>query len=309
MPGLSYVGALATIYLALKAACVFWRIVKQYFLATAFGIDLKKLGEWAVVTGSTDGIGKAYAERLAKIGLNVVLVSRSMDKLDTVAKEIESKYGVKTKVISADFTGGPEIYDVIGQQLSGLDIAVLVNNVGMSYDFPMYLTEASDQVVRNIINVNCHSVTFMSKLVLQGMVEKKKGAIINISSLSGLQEAPLLTVYSATKAYTEFFSTCLREEYKSKGIIIQNVAPGFVATKLSKIRKSSLIVPNPQQFASSALATVGVASRTCGCLVHHIQYLVTSSLPACVYLPVTKNVLMGARVKGLKKQEDRKSVV
>jgi 17beta-estradiol 17-dehydrogenase / very-long-chain 3-oxoacyl-CoA reductase len=64
-----------------------------------------KRGSWAVITGCTDGIGKAYAEMLAKKGLNVVLLSRSLDKLEKLAEEIKTKYSVQTKVIAADFTG------------------------------------------------------------------------------------------------------------------------------------------------------------------------------------------------------------
>ena len=68
-------------------------------------LNLKKYGAWAVVTGCTDGIGKAYAESLAKRGLNVVLISRTLEKLQEQAKSIEDTYKVQTKVISADFTG------------------------------------------------------------------------------------------------------------------------------------------------------------------------------------------------------------
>jgi 17beta-estradiol 17-dehydrogenase / very-long-chain 3-oxoacyl-CoA reductase len=69
------------------------------------GTNLKKYGDWAVVTGCTDGIGKAYAEKLAKKGLNIVLLSRSLDKLNELSTFITDKYKVKTKVIAVDFTG------------------------------------------------------------------------------------------------------------------------------------------------------------------------------------------------------------
>ena len=69
------------------------------------GINLKKYGDWAVVTGCTDGIGKAYAEKLAKRGLNIVLVSRSLDKLNELSEDLVNKYRISTKVIAVDFTG------------------------------------------------------------------------------------------------------------------------------------------------------------------------------------------------------------
>ena len=81
------------------------KIVKNVYTFTFGGINLKKYGDWAVVTGCTDGIGKAYAEKLAKKGLNIVLLSRSLDKLNELSSYLTDKYKVKTKVIAADFTG------------------------------------------------------------------------------------------------------------------------------------------------------------------------------------------------------------
>jgi 17beta-estradiol 17-dehydrogenase / very-long-chain 3-oxoacyl-CoA reductase len=301
-------GALTALYLALRASCALWCGLKQFILARGLGltVNFRSLGAWAVVTGSTDGIGKAYAESFAKRGLNVVLISRTLEKLTTVAKEIESKYKVETRVIAADFAAGPEIYTRIAQGLAGLDIAVLVNNVGTSYDFPVFFTETDDKNVRDIVNINCHAVTFMTKIVLPGMVEKRKGAIINISSLTAIRRTPLLTVYSATKAYVERFSECIHDEYRSKGIIVQNVAPGFVATKLSKIRNATLIAPTPESFVRSAVATVGVVRYTCGCIPHAIQALLTRSLPEWIHVKATMTVLHGARAKGLKKKQEKK---
>ena len=115
------------------------------FLASAvFGArDLKKCGAWAVVTGATDGIGKAYCEALAKRGLNVVLISRTLSKLQDCAKEIEEKYKVSTKIVAADFSKASNagFTDPIAAAIKDLTIGVLVNNVGLSYDMPAYFVE------------------------------------------------------------------------------------------------------------------------------------------------------------------------
>lgn len=104
------------------------------FLFGIGGVNLRSFkGRWAVVTGCTDGIGKAYAEQMAKNGINVVLISRTLEKLNEQAKEIADKYKVETKVIAADFTEANSIYPNIKTQLADLDIGILVNNVGMSY--------------------------------------------------------------------------------------------------------------------------------------------------------------------------------
>lgn len=103
------------------------------FLFNIGGVNVKSYGKWAVVTGCTDGIGKAYAEQLAKRGLSIVLISRTLEKLNEQAKELQDRFKVETKVIAADFTEPNSIYPNIRTQLADLDIGILVNNVGMSY--------------------------------------------------------------------------------------------------------------------------------------------------------------------------------
>ncbi|CAD7090927.1 unnamed protein product [Hermetia illucens] len=221
-------------------------------------IDVRRMGQWAVITGATDGIGKAYAKALAKKGVNVVLISRSKDKLEKVAEEIKSASSAQVKIIDVDFTQGPEIYDKIEKGIAGLEVGTLVNNVGMSYANPEFFLSIQDRdkLLRDIIECNIHSVTHMCKLVMPGMVERKKGVIINISSLSAVVPSPLLSVYGATKAFVDKFSVDLNTEYSSQGIIVQSVLPGYVATNMSKIRKETFLAPNSDNYVASALTTL-----------------------------------------------------
>lgn len=87
-----------------------------------FGIDLRTQGKWAVITGATDGLGKAYAKALAEQGMNIVLVSRSLSKLKDVAAEIERKYHVETRVVEADLTEGQVVYAEIGKATQDLEV-------------------------------------------------------------------------------------------------------------------------------------------------------------------------------------------
>jgi 17beta-estradiol 17-dehydrogenase / very-long-chain 3-oxoacyl-CoA reductase len=81
------------------------KILSNLYVFIFGGIDLKKYGDWAIVTGCTDGIGKAYSQKLAEKGLNLILLSRSLDKLNDLSKELEERYKIKTKVLAVDFTG------------------------------------------------------------------------------------------------------------------------------------------------------------------------------------------------------------
>ncbi|RXM96696.1 Testosterone 17-beta-dehydrogenase 3 [Acipenser ruthenus] len=124
-------GAIVALVYVLK----FIKLVKILFPKTWCPLSrsfFSSLGEWAVITGGTDGIGRAYAFELAKRGMNIVLISRTLEKLNKVAKEIEDDTGRSVKVIASDFTR-EDIYENIEDNLKGLDVGILVNNVGMLF--------------------------------------------------------------------------------------------------------------------------------------------------------------------------------
>jgi len=295
------VGAAVTVFIAFKVAISLFRFIAKHFLSGLLGLpaNLKKAGSWAAVTGATDGIGKAYAEQLAAKGLNVVLISRTLSKLQDMAKEVESKYKVEVKVIAADYSK-EDIYDGVKAQMTGLDLAVLVNNVGCSYDHPEYFAEVDDaDFSRKMIHMNCISVAKMTEIALEIMVPKKKGFIINIGSSAGSDPVPYLGLYSGTKAFVEMFTRSLQHEYAPRGIVFQYVKPYFVVSKLSKFRKPSMFIPSPNSFVRNALKLVGVDASTTGYWAHEIQEFFALNV---VPMSTKINMMTTARSKALKKK-------
>jgi len=243
--------------------------------------NLKKYGDWVIVTGATDGIGKGYAKQFAKRKLNVVLISRSEDKLKETAEEIK-KLGVDVKTIAVDFSSTDDAtYNRIAEGIKGLNIGILVNNVGISYPHAQFLNEIEDSLVKQLIDINVFSLTKMTKLVLPSMIEKKKGVIINVGSAAGLIPIgdPLYAVYSGTKAYVDFFSRSLNIEMKRKGIIVENHVPYFVVSKLSKIRRPSIAVPNENAYAAAAISKIGYGPTVVPFPIHAIQHWIIMNAP------------------------------
>ncbi|CAG0879141.1 unnamed protein product [Darwinula stevensoni] len=230
-------------------------------------------GAWAVVTGCTDGIGLSYAKELARHGMKIALISRNPDKLETVAWQIEKEFGVETKVIQADFTK-LDIYEGIKEKLAGLDIGILVNNVGMATRISPFLdVPDGEKTYQDVLLVNNMSMVRMTHMVLPGMVEKRKGIIINVSSISDVSPVPLLTTYSATKAFIYSFSRGLAYEYKSKGILVHHVDPWYVYTKMMNklVHRPGLMAPTPDIFVRADLRSITKVQVTSGYWLHNFM--------------------------------------
>ncbi|XP_050717313.1 inactive hydroxysteroid dehydrogenase-like protein 1 [Eriocheir sinensis] len=246
-------------------------------------------GKWAVVTGSTDGIGKEYAKELAKRGMNVVLISRSMDKLQKVSTEIAQEFGVETEVVQADFMHGRPIYEDIAKHLQDKEIGILVNNVGVMLSHPMEFELASEKDIWSHVNVNVASVPAMSKLVLPGMLSRGKGAVVNVASIAGFHPIPLMGIYAASKAFVDYLSQAMEWEYRGSGIIMQTLTPAYVSTNMTKfselVHKPGLLIPTASTYAASAINTLGYARRSAGYWPHGIQtYLVENYINSWMFM-------------------------
>jgi len=299
MTFLSTTGAFALVYVAARLAALFYRIIAPK------RIDVKKFGQWALVTGSTDGIGRAYAIELAKRGLNLILVSRTAKKLDDVAEEIrKASPTVQVKTIAVDFTSEKNsIYKTIRDEIENLDIGVLVNNVGMSYEYPEFFDKVDDnaKLVNDMIRCNVDSVAFLTQMILPEMLKRRRGVIVNLSSVSGRRPVPFLALYSGTKGFVDLFSRSLAAECSKRGVIIQSLCPGFVVSKLSGIRKSSLFSPTPEQFVVSAIDRISLPFTT-GYWAHDLQDFGQSLLPEFLSNKFTMIVLGSIRARALRKR-------
>uniref|UniRef100_G3NV88 Hydroxysteroid (17-beta) dehydrogenase 3 n=1 Tax=Gasterosteus aculeatus aculeatus TaxID=481459 RepID=G3NV88_GASAC len=245
-----------------------WFPLPKYFFTS--------MGAWAVVTGASEGIGRAYALALAEQGMNVVIMSRTKAALEDVAKEIVATTGQRVKVIVTDLM--EDVFSEIEDQLCGLNIGILVNNVGMlpSVIPSKFLECAELDQVSGVGSLRWP----MCKIILPGMENRGKGVIVNISSGIASIPFPLYTLYAASKVFVERFSQGLQAEYRDKGIIIQTVAPFGVSTRMADYQKTNTVTLSPEDFVKSSLQYLRAGDKTHGSVCHIFLGWLLQSIPA-----------------------------
>lgn len=220
------------------------------------------------MTGASDGIGKEFAIQLANKGFNLLLVSRTESKLQTLASEIEHKYvgsSIKTKILAMDFANNDDAdYAKLKELVDGMDVAVLINNVGQSHSMPVPFTLTPEKEMNEIITINCFGTLRVTKLVAPGMAARKKGLILTMGSFGGWLPTPFLATYSGSKAFLQHWSTALGAELKPQGVDVELILSYMVTTAMSKIRRTSATTPNPRQFVKSVLGKIGLSGGAQG---------------------------------------------
>ncbi|EEF47581.1 very-long-chain 3-oxoacyl-CoA reductase 1 [Ricinus communis] len=272
----------------IKQIFIFWRWVWVMFLRPPKNLK-KQYGSWAIITGSTDGIGKALAFELASKGLNLVLVGRNPSKLEATSHEIKARSGAKQEVqiktIVIDFakSSGEETSRKIEDGIQGLDVGVLINNAGLAYSYPMYFHEVDQELMDSLVKVNAEAATWVIRAVIPAMMRKKKGAIVNIGSGSSVvvPSYPLIALYASTKAYLAMFSRCINLEYKHHGIDTQCQIPLFVATKMTRL-KSSFTVASAEMYAKASIRWIGYEQLCTPFWAHSFEWFILQALPDSV---------------------------
>lgn len=220
---------------------------------------VKKYGNWALVTGASKGIGLEIAQQLASGGMNIVLVARQADLLERAAKDLETEYGVDTRVLAEDLTQ-PDAVSRIATAVDDLDIGVLVPNAGIEINGEFIDTDPVKQ--HEQINVNMLAPTLMAHHFGKRMADRGKGAILFVSSLFAYQGIPYFASYAASKSYILILGEALHVELKRRGVDVSVLSPGLTRTDMTAsipIRWSRLpmISLTPGKVARVGLKSIG----------------------------------------------------
>jgi short-subunit dehydrogenase len=183
-------------------------------------------GPWAVVAGASEGLGAAFAEELAKAGVHLVLLARRGDKLAELAEKLKSRYGVDVLFQSVDLAD----FEATQSYLDSLDVKIglLVYNAAFA---PIdYFKDVADHELDTLVSVNMRTPLRLIKYLSTTMISQKRGGVVIMSSMSGLQGSPKIVSYSASKAFLMILAEGLWSELKPYGIDVVGCCAGAIVT-------------------------------------------------------------------------------
>jgi short-subunit dehydrogenase len=221
-----------------------------------------------LVTGASSGIGADIARELAKRGHGVTLVARREDRLRALADEL-SATGVRAEAISCDVTDEKALramIDAIAER--GLKVEVLINNAGYGSGGLFQELDASSEVA--MVKLNCVALTALCAEYVPQMVERGRGAVLNVGSTAGEQPLPRQATYSATKAFVNTFSDALNADVKGTGVTVTSLRPGPVTSEFGDVAGISdelfgapdFAIKTPEETAAAAVEGLEKGKRT-----------------------------------------------
>lgn len=183
----------------------------------------------ALITGASSGIGEAYARRLARDGVDLVLVARRADRLESLAAELKRAHGVAVEVLAADLSSPEGIAAVERRLAEGPALEWLVSSAGFGTR-GLYADVAADKTTR-MVRLHVEANARLVRAALPGMLAARRGSLVLLSSLGAFLTTAQYVTYSATKAYLNMFVLGLRDELAGTGVRVQALCPGLTKTE------------------------------------------------------------------------------
>jgi uncharacterized protein len=191
----------------------------------------------ALITGASGGLGAEFARLFAADGHDLVLVARRRDRLAALAAELGARHGVAAHTVIADLSGPEGVAQVLGEvDRLGLVVSHLVNNAGFGSSGPFADSDPARE--RAMVEVNDAAPLALTSALLPGMVQRRRGRILNIGSTAGFQPGPYMATYYASKAFLNSFSEALSYEVRGTGVSVTLSCPGTTATEFAAVAGS-----------------------------------------------------------------------
>lgn len=240
----------------------------------------------ALVTGASSGIGASFARLLGEADTDVVLVARSVQRLEELAEQIRRRSGVRADVLAADLSDPAQLAAVEERVATSEDpVDLLVNNAGYGFhgEFGARSVDAEDAEIR----VNVIALMRLCHVAARCMPERGGGGIINVGSVAGFQPAPESANYSATKAYVVSFSQSLHEELKPKGVNVTVLCPGLTRTEFQDRGGFGIDLPGIAWQDPDEVARAGIGACARGSAVEVPGWQNKAIVHTCRVLPMS----------------------
>lgn len=220
----------------------------------------ERYGAWAVVAGASEGLGAAFAAELATRGMNLVLVARRGQLLTEVADELRGTHGIAVRCVVADLAD-PAFVEQLAAAADGLDVGIIVYNAAFAPLGP-FLDNSEPEITR-AVDVNVRGPMLAVRALVPAMCERGRGAVVLMSSLSGLQGTPRIAVYAASKAFNTHLAESLWYELRSAGIDVVACCAGAMPTPgyEKNFGKKVPGMLNPQEAARQTLDALSRGPR------------------------------------------------
>ena len=186
-----------------------------------------------LITGASSGIGAAYARQLAEKGFDLILLARRKERLQSLADKLQSDYSIRCEIIPSDLSNCEEINKVVNYIHHANNLDILINNAGFATIG--YFADIPLEKLMRMFHLHMTASLQLSHAALSGMLKRKRGAIINVSSMGAFMLTPGNVLYDATKSFLATFSENLALEVKDQGIKIQALCPGFTRTEFHEV--------------------------------------------------------------------------
>jgi short-subunit dehydrogenase len=248
-----------------------------------------KYGPWGLVAGASEGLGAAFAEALARRGLSLILIARRLDKLEALAADLRKKYAVEVRTFSVDLS------DLAASRafLAGLEVApgLLVYNA--AYAPIGYFEDLPEADLQKIATVNVQGPLLFSKILSEKMLERGRGGIVLMSSLSGAQGSPKIATYAATKAFNTILAEGLWSEWRDRGVDVIASCAGAIRTpgyEKAKDQKEAPGTLDAMQVAEETLDALGKGPVVVpGRINKFFRFLMGRMLPRKTAISIMKN--------------------
>jgi len=240
------------------------------------------LGSWVLITGASDGLGKSFAQQLSQYGFNLILVSRTQEKLNRLQTEL-AEYKVKIRTVSADLSDTSELtYTRISEAVKDVNLSIVINCVGITVH--RRYADIPPATLCKLLSVNVNTTSIITQIMLPLLMENTQAsghrcALLNVGSIVGRFYWPGTQLYGACKAFIDHLTVPLAYEYGDK-LDVLSFQPTVMATSMASGTEPAAITISPQVAAHAALSHLGRVNQSHGHWRHALLAALLAALPA-----------------------------